>query len=265
VFIFDLSSSADSSRATRGSTVTPSVTLTLLEFRRRSLEMDKPVELTLRAVPRPFRSLLLESARSWDLNIRHQPAHPWTFVPSPEADASRPQEVRDARAKVERRNAPSSSTRRVSWPRRESRDGSAVIAHAADRLARAIVLATASPSDPRTLTAWGQAVGVSKGALRAWCTAAGASARSCLRFLRVLRAVVVAESHTWDLFSILDVVDQRSLNVLLDRGGVREICRQAPPTVDTFIRTQRFLDNDQVLRAVIRRLRAPDDDALAVR
>jgi hypothetical protein len=130
-----------------------------------------------------------------------------------------------------------------------------VVSHSADRLAKAIVTATSSPTDPRTLAAWGQRVGVSRGALRVWCKAARVSARSSLDFLRVLRAVILSENQTWDLFSTLDVVDERSLIRLLDRGGVRELSRSAkPPTVHEFLIGQRFLDNPEVVQAVSRRL-----------
>jgi hypothetical protein len=136
-----------------------------------------------------------------------------------------------------------------------------MVSHSADRLAKAIVLATHSPSDPRTLTAWGQQVGASRGALRGWCKAAGVSARSCLDFLRVLRAVVVSGRQGWDLRNLLDVVDQRSLLKLLDRGGVRELCWEGQPTVDEFMLCQQFLKNHQLLRAVTRTLNADRSEA----
>jgi len=130
-----------------------------------------------------------------------------------------------------------------------------VISHAADRLAKAIVVATGSPGDPRTLTLWGQTVGVSRGALRVWCAAARVPARSCLDFVRVLRAVILASNQPWDLFSTLDVVDRRSLLRLLDRGGLRELVRsEQPPTVTEFLTIQRFLENPQVVEAVSRHL-----------
>lgn len=129
-----------------------------------------------------------------------------------------------------------------------------VVSHSAERLAKAIVLATRSPSDPRTLSAWGQQVGISRGALRIWCNAAGVSARACLDFLRVLRAVVATDTETWDLLSTLDIVDQRSLLNLLDRGGVRELLREQRPAVADFLSVQRFLTDPQVLHAVTRRL-----------
>ena len=109
-------------------------------------------------------------------------------------------------------------------------------------------------ADPRTLTAWGQEVGVSRGALRVWCAAAGVSARASLDFLRILRAVVLSPAEGWDLRSSLDVVDQRSFLNLLKRGGVREVCVERTPIVEEFLRIQRFLDAPQVLQAVTRRL-----------
>ena len=132
-----------------------------------------------------------------------------------------------------------------------------IVSHAADRLARAIVMAMSSPNDPRTLAVWGQAAGVSRGALRVWCAAARLPARDCLDFVRVLRAVLLAKTQPWDLFSTLDVVDRRSLVRLLDRGGVRELSTSAsPPTVDEFLSVQRFLKNPAVIDAVSRQLRA---------
>lgn len=81
------------------------------------------------------------------------------------------------------------------------------------------------------------------------------SARSCLDFLRVLRAVILSENQAWDLFSTLNVVDERSLIRLLDRGGMRQISRcEKAPTVDEFLAVQQFLQNSQLVHAVSRRL-----------
>ena len=92
-----------------------------------------------------------------------------------------------------------------------------------------------------------------------WCAAARMPARSCLDFVRVLRAVILAKAQAWDLFSTLDVVDRRSLVRLLDRGGVRELAQSAkPPTVDEFLRIQRFLKNPELIEAVSRRLSEDD-------
>lgn len=202
---------------------------------------------TLRVIPEVFRSVLLDTdedgvpapAVLWDLSSDPRPPHPWAFTPQLDiwTDMTRPARTSPRRALHVDPSAP-------------------VVAHSADRLARAIVLATHSPNDPRTLTSWGQQVGVSRGALRVWCKAAGVSARACLDFLRVLRAVVLASHQAWDLRSMLDVVDQRSLLNLLDRGGVRELCRDTPPTVDVFMARQQFIVDHQLREAVIRHLQA---------
>lgn len=133
------------------------------------------------------------------------------------------------------------------------------VSHAADRLAGAIVLATRSPADPRTLSAWGQQIGVSRGTLRVWCRAAHTQARACLDFLRLLRAVYVSQGHTWDLFSLLNVVDERSVGRLLDRGRLRELSQRArPPSVDEFMAAQHFIHNADVVAAVSKRLSAKE-------
>lgn len=138
-------------------------------------------------------------------------------------------------------------------PDPRSRPAALAISHSAERVANAIVLGTSSPTDLRTLNAWGQHVGVSRGALRVWCTAAGAPARSCLDFLRVLRAVLLPAHEPWDLLSILDVVDQRSLTQLLDRGRVRDM-RQHKPSIGDYLARQRFIRDDRLIHAVTRRL-----------
>jgi hypothetical protein len=129
------------------------------------------------------------------------------------------------------------------------------ISPSAERLAHAIVLATSSPTDPRTLLAWGQHVGVSRGALRAWCVAAHVSARSSLDFLRVLRAVLLSKDRPWDLFSVLDIVDKRSVTRLLQRGGIGQLVhRTDSPSIEEFLGTQCFVRNEDVVQAVARRL-----------
>lgn len=119
---------------------------------------------------------------------------------------------------------------------------------------QAIVLGTRSPRDPRTLAAWGQAVGISRGALRAWCGAAGVSARSCLDFLRVLRAVTLSRALGWELLSVLDVVDRRSLGPLLKRGGVQKLLQGEQPTAMEFMAAQQYLKNEPLLHAINRLL-----------
>lgn len=70
-----------------------------------------------------------------------------------------------------------------------------------------------------------------------------------------LRVVVLADTQAWDLLSILDVVDQRSLLKLLGRGGISELCGEKPPTVDEFLIIQHFLD-PRVVQGTTHRLHA---------
>lgn len=193
--------------------------------------------LTLRVIPANFRSVLFDDLESWRLDAGQMTA------PS------------DVGVLPSQPTVPGSIGR---GKRTRPRTGLTAVSHSAERVANAIVLATNSPIDLRTLNAWGQHVGISRGALRVWCKAAGVSARECLDFLRVLRAVIVSETQPWDLLSILDVVDARSLAQLLARGGVRELGRaKQPPTVAEFLARQRFLRDDRLVDAVARRLARP--------
>jgi hypothetical protein len=139
-------------------------------------------------------------------------------------------------------------------PVHASADDGDAVSHSAARVAHAIVLATTSPADVRTLNAWGQRVGVSRGALRVWCQAAGVSARSCLDFMRVLRAILVADAVRWDLLSILDVVDKRTLTQLLERGNVRELCGTGRPSVQEFLKRQEYIRDRRLVDAVALKL-----------
>lgn len=209
--------------------------------RARSTQGPEQNSLTLRTVPPGFTPTLFDGvegmqsqSRAWDLSFQSGERHPCAFT------SQLPEPLEPA--------APL-----VRMPGLKGKG--AVVSHSADRLAKAIVLATHSPRDPRTLTQWGQQVGVSRGALRVWCKAADVSARSCLDFLRILRAVVLSSrGKSLKLLSILDVVDQRSLLNLLDRGRIRKAWRTDTPTVEDFIRRQRYLNNRQLLEAVLRHL-----------
>jgi len=120
-----------------------------------------------------------------------------------------------------------------------------------------MISATQAPTDPRTLLAWGEHIGASRGTLRVWCRAAHTPARACLDFLRLLRAVQLAQHHAWDLFGLLDVVDARSVASLLDRGGVRALLtRTTPPSIAEFMAMQSFIERPDVVRAVEQRLAA---------
>lgn len=212
---------------------------------------------TLRDAPGPFRSVLFfdESERSspqarWILDPRPEASRPDLDV-VPDPGVGRAIDLHPHRLDwVLRRPAVVSEQEGTRTRRLES--GPTAVSHAAERVAKAIVLATSSPTDLRTLNAWGQFVGASRGALRAWCQAAGVSARSCLDLLRVLRAVVKSHDSPWEPRHVLDVVDQRTLVQLLNRGKVGGLFRGARPSLVDFLSRQRYVVDHAVIDAVTR-------------
>lgn len=223
--------------------------------------------LTLRSIPTNFRSVLLQDDEQtspvlWDLRVPTGSPEPGDFTPQVDVlwntTAVVSQGLRRPVAILEPPSAQASLLPSSALSSAPS-SAHAHVSYSADRLARAIVLGARCANDPRTLAAWGQQVGISRGALRVWCKAAGVSARSSLDFLRLLRAVLISRHQAWDLLAILDVVDERSLLRLLDRGKVRDIRRQGSMTVNEFTRRQQFVTNQDVLNAVARALNADPD------
>src|SRR5262249_41906887 len=128
-----------------------------------------------------------------------------------------------------------------------------------ERWARAVAAALDSSIDPKTLQAWGHAVGAARGTLRMWCRAARLSAKSSLDFTRLLRAVRCARELSWDPSNLLDIVDERTLNRLLERGGLAAHPRGGPPPDwQAFIDAQRLVCNPAALRAVLATLELHD-------
>ncbi len=125
--------------------------------------------------------------------------------------------------------------------------------YASTRWAKAVVALIDSEFDPKTLAAWGKAVGASCGALRTWCRTAHTSPRTSLYFCRMLRAVALAESNGWEPENILDVVDERTLRKLLQQAGLRANSSEAP-TIATFVHRQRFISNPSNIAAVLEEL-----------
>lgn len=201
----------------------------------------------------PSRGELSPPTELWDLDLRRQTADSieFEFVPMPGSPGAAANRIRRPEW-ILRDPGPVSLEKRARA--RHSSGDVATVSHSAERVANAIVLATSSPLDLRTLNAWGQHVGVSRGALRVWCKAAGAPARSCLDFMRVLRAVVVSRNRPWDLLGVLDVVDQRTLTQLLERGSVRQLCRRGRPSVEEFLARQRYIRDETLLLAVARQM-----------
>lgn len=124
-------------------------------------------------------------------------------------------------------------------------------AHAVSRWARALIPVIDSPTDPRSITAWGRWVAASPGALRNWCRTAGVTPRHSLVFGRLLRAVLLAEGGRHRLENLLDVVDRRTLANLLKLAGFgKEL--SLPPDISEFLRRQVLVQDRAALREIER-------------
>ena len=130
-----------------------------------------------------------------------------------------------------------------------------LVAHAADRWARAVVGILDCPFDPKTIAMWGKSIGVSEGALRDWCKVAHCRPKSSLDFARLLRAIVQSQEYGWDPFNLLDVANERTMRNLLQRGGLSDLLStNTPVTLRGFLLKQRFVTNDVALKALAQSL-----------
>lgn len=133
----------------------------------------------------------------------------------------------------------------------------APVFHAAERWATAVIAAVGSSRDVRTLEVWGRTAGASRGALRVWCYAAQASPRASLDFARLLRVCLLARTTRSHPLRLLDIVDARTFDRLLARGGLdRASFESAMSTPLAFIDGQRFIDQPHLLSTVKRLLSA---------
>ena len=126
--------------------------------------------------------------------------------------------------------------------------------YAALRWATAVVPVATAPVDVRTVGAWARFIGVSTGALRAWCRAAGERPKASLDFARLIRAIQRAPSNSWNLMNLLDVVDDRTLRRLFKRCGMPMTA--ARPTLPAFVDRQLLVVEESNRRAFFELLNA---------
>ena len=94
-------------------------------------------------------------------------------------------------------------------------------------------------------------IGASESAIRQWCRSAGVRPKAALDFARVLRAVVLSQGRAWDLYNLLDVVDERTMRNLFLRAGMPELLGASePPDTARYLAKQRFVRNAVALQAV---------------
>jgi hypothetical protein len=121
--------------------------------------------------------------------------------------------------------------------------------YASRRWARLIQAIAGSVEDVRTLDQWSQIAGVSVGAIRTWCRAAGVSARRSLALGRLLRVVMRSGGRPWRPYEMLDIVDSRTMQRLLARGGLPSTATNAAssPSVEAFLAHQTFVREAHLL------------------
>jgi hypothetical protein len=133
---------------------------------------------------------------------------------------------------------------------------STVVPHATRRWARAVLGILDCTFDPKTIDAWGAFIGASGSAIRQWCRSARVRPKASLDFARVLRAVVLSQGRTWDLYNLLDIVDERTMRNLLLRGGVSDLIDTTePPDTLRYLAEQRFVGWEPALQAIVALLR----------
>lgn len=134
-------------------------------------------------------------------------------------------------------------------------------AHAGARWAKAVIGIVNAPEDPRTVSEWGHAIGAGEGTLRNWCHTARLSPKRSLSLARLLRALYLSRSRQWLPAQVLNVVDRRTLNHLLEQGAVDG---PTPPTIDGFLRKQTLIADETAVNELRKALRSTGEPGLQV-
>lgn len=131
------------------------------------------------------------------------------------------------------------------------------VPHAIHRWARAVHGVLRCSFDPTTIDAWGKVIGASGSVIRQWCRLAGFRPKASLDFARLLRAVVLSQGRTWEVYNLLNVMDERTMRKLFSRAGLPDaIANPQPPDTMVFLAEQQFVRSDHAVPALIALLRA---------
>jgi hypothetical protein len=123
--------------------------------------------------------------------------------------------------------------------------------HATERWATILCCIVVSQADTPTVSAWARASGLSVGAIRTWCRAAGVTVKTSLDFGRLFRAVAHANNEgAWNVLESMDIVDPRTVERLLARGGLTGLCEGPVILPELFIARQNYIRSSRHLGAV---------------
>jgi DNA-binding response OmpR family regulator len=140
-------------------------------------------------------------------------------------------------------------------------DAATWAAHANARWAKAVIAIINAPEDSRTVLEWGHAIGAGEGTLRNWCRTARLSPKRSLSLARLLRALHLSRSRQWAPEQLLNVVDRRTLNRMLEQGGVDGT---TAPTIDGFLRRQTLIADPTAVNELRKALRRTGEPGLHV-
>jgi CheY-like chemotaxis protein len=127
----------------------------------------------------------------------------------------------------------------------------------AERWAAHVIEGCYSRNDLKTLELWASCAGVSYTSLRDSCRSLGIRPLDARDLMRVLRAVILSSRHGCSPEVLLDVSDKRTLDGLLERGGLTSVLKgSASPSIDDVFERQRFVRNDNIAVRLLRTMMA---------
>src|ERR1700727_761296 len=123
----------------------------------------------------------------------------------------------------------------------------------ADRWANYVLGACRSEIDPRTLGIWSHQVAISYSSLCESCRLIGVRPIRARDFTRILR-IMTKTFEPFQLASLLDISDRRTLDTMLQNAGFTREMRLGNITVLQFLENQQFIDQQNAGLAVIKSL-----------
>jgi FixJ family two-component response regulator len=129
----------------------------------------------------------------------------------------------------------------------------------ADRWAMLMARTVAAERDPHTIPELTHADGVSPGVFCALCRLVGVKPHDARDLARLLRAMLRSGGDLARIPALLNVLDSRTLEILMERAGLAGTTMPVPRTAVEFLLRQRFVPVEHdALQALLRLMRASD-------
>lgn len=147
---------------------------------------------------------------------------------------------------IVRRNLKRDIEGQTSRPRAISKPAS--ISHAAWRWAGIVAPLTRVADDVPTVADWGNEIATAPSTIKIWCAVVDVHAKDSLDLGRALRVVSKYGGRTFDWRRALAIVAPSTLDRFLMRAGLSK--NETLPDLRTFLRTQRFVSDPDLLAAL---------------